>query len=242
MVAQARGRIIIPQNEMDRISIGVRVPMRGASYLLSVMSCHLGPAPITIPLGTGTPILHLLAIKALALYNLAVHVLMIVTGLCQRRHWPDPLFSTFRTRYGYGCTVRVNNREYTTDVEYESDELAKNAAATRAYMICRNFSVNDGRCPGQGGVVQGLPVAIGTGRRNTCTSNDYDSASSSGGTSPRNSDCGLDSDALARRASKSSTSSLSLAPTATSSCFCGRGGVLAYERCTLCLREAGYRC
>ncbi|KAF2787282.1 hypothetical protein K505DRAFT_130135 [Melanomma pulvis-pyrius CBS 109.77] len=171
--------------------------------------------------------------------------IMYLTGLCQRRHWPDPVFQTFRTRYGYGCTVRVNNREYSTDVEYESDELAKNAAATRAYMICRNFSVNDGmypgQRPGQGGVVQGLPVAIGTGRRNTCSSNDYDSASSSsGGTSPRNSDCGLDSESLARRNSKASVSSS--ATTMTSNCFCGRGSVLAYERCAPCLREVGYRC
>ncbi|KAF2642575.1 hypothetical protein P280DRAFT_268438 [Massarina eburnea CBS 473.64] len=165
--------------------------------------------------------------------------IMYLTGLCQRRNWPDPLFQTFRARYGYGCTVRVNNREYTTDVEYETDELAKNAAATRAYMICRNFSVNDGmypgQRPGQGGVVQGLPVAIGTGRRNTCSSNEYDSASSSGGTSPRNSDCGLEAGASGRRSSKSSNGSLS-------NCYCGRGTVRAYERCTSCLREAGYRC
>ncbi|KAF2740055.1 hypothetical protein EJ04DRAFT_425191, partial [Polyplosphaeria fusca] len=76
--------------------------------------------------------------------------LISLTGLCQRRHWPGPLFQTFRTGHGYGCTVRVNNREY------ETDELAKNAAATRAYMICRNFS-NDGmypvQQPGQGRVV-----------------------------------------------------------------------------------------
>lgn len=37
----------------------------------------------------------------------------------------------------------------------------------RAYLICRNFSVNDGMYPAghdHGGVVQGVPVAIGTGR------------------------------------------------------------------------------
>ncbi|ORY13099.1 hypothetical protein BCR34DRAFT_624033 [Clohesyomyces aquaticus] len=165
--------------------------------------------------------------------------IMYLTGLCNRRHWPDPLFETYRTRHGYGCTVRVNNREYSTDVEYESDELAKNAAATRAYMICRNFSVNDGmypgQRPGQGGIIQGLPVAIGTGRRNTATSADYDSASTtSGGTSPRSSDCGLDAEPKARRGSKATPS----AP----SCYCGRSTVRAYERCTYCLREAGYRC
>lgn len=136
--------------------------------------------------------------------------------------------------------MRVNNREYSTDVDYESEELAKNAAATRAYMICRNFSVNDGmypgQRPGQGGVVQGLPTPIGAGRRNTATSNDYDSMStSSGDTSPRNSDYGLDAaDVVGRRTSKSSASS-------TSHCFCGRGAVRAYERCSSCLRDAGYR-
>ena len=162
----------------------------------------------------------------------------LIVGLCQRRHWPDPLFQTYRTRYGYQSTVRVNNREYSTDVDYESEELAKNAAATRAYMICRNFSVNDGmypgQRPGQGGVVQGLPTPIGAGRRNTATSNDYDSMStSSGDTSPRNSDYGLDAaEVVGRRTSKSSASS--------SSCMCGRGPVRMYERCISCLREAGH--
>lgn len=146
-------------------------------------------------------------------------------GLCQRRHWPDPLYECYRTRHGYTCTVRVNNREYTTDAEYESDELARNAAATRAYMICRNFSVNDGMYPGQrqgqGGVIQGLPVAIGTGRRSTysSSSNDYDSGS--GGSSPRSSDYGLETES--RRSSKSSSGS----------CYCGRG---TYDRCSTCWR------
>ncbi|KAK3210374.1 hypothetical protein GRF29_44g2516960 [Pseudopithomyces chartarum] len=159
---------------------------------------------------------------------------MYLTGLCQRRHWPDPLFQTYRTRLGYGCTVRVNNREYSTDVEYETDELAKNAAATRAYMICRNFSVNDGmypgQRPGQGGVVQGLPVAIGTGRRGTVSSNEFDSSSSSGGDSPRNSDYGLDQ---SRRSSKSSTSSIS-------NCLCGRGTVLGTKLSALAYNDCAF--
>jgi len=135
----------------------------------------------------------------------------------------------------------VNNREYTTDTDYETDELARNAAATRAYMICRNFSVNDGMYPGQrqgqGGVIQGLPVAIGTGRRSTHSSGtEYDSGSSayaeagSGGSSPRSSDSGLDSGS--RRSSKSSGSG---------QCYCGRGSIRAYERCSSCLREVGWR-
>lgn len=100
--------------------------------------------------------------------------------------------------------------------------------------------MNDGMFPGerqgQGGVIQGLPVAIGTGRRGTYSSvNDYDSGSTgSGGSSPRSSDCGLDSETRlteSRRSSKSSTSSLF--------CYCGRGTIRAYDRCSSCLREAG---
>ncbi|KAF2753888.1 hypothetical protein EJ05DRAFT_504489 [Pseudovirgaria hyperparasitica] len=159
-----------------------------------------------------------------------------LTGLCQRRHWPEPSYDSYRTRRGYyGCTVRVNNREYTTDEDYETDDLARNAAATRAYMICRNFSVNDGMYPGQrqgqGGIVQGLPVAIGTGRRNTQSSiNDSDSGSTgSGGSSPRGSDSGLPQ-THSRHTSKSSVET----------CYCGRGHVRAYERCQRCLQECGW--
>jgi hypothetical protein len=60
----------------------------------------------------------------------------------------------------------------------------------RAYLICRNFSVNDGMYPAghnPGGVLQGLPVAIGTERRSVY-SDDVDgstsSGSRSGGSSP----------------------------------------------------------
>jgi hypothetical protein len=64
--------------------------------------------------------------------------------------------------------VRVNNREYQTDAVCGSETLARESAAMRAYLICRNFSVNDGMYPAghdHGGVVQGIPVAIGTGRK-----------------------------------------------------------------------------
>ncbi|KAI9825472.1 MAG: hypothetical protein M1832_001202 [Thelocarpon impressellum] len=97
---------------------------------------------------------------------------------------------------GYTCTARVNHREYQTDTVYESETLARENAAMRAYLICRNFSVADGMYPAghrKGGVVQGLPVAIGTGRHST-----YDAGSSgsggytSGGSSPRSSDSGAD--------------------------------------------------
>lgn len=69
----------------------------------------------------------------------------------------------------------------------------------RAYLICRNFSVNDGMYVREGEGVQGIPVAIGTGRKQSSHSHshhggggggrDRESASSSssssgGGSSP----------------------------------------------------------
>jgi len=59
-------------------------------------------------------------------------------------------------------------------VAYKSEALARDGAAMKAFMICRNFSSNNGMLPGQrtsigagGGVVQGLPVPIGAGRRSS---------------------------------------------------------------------------
>lgn len=93
-------------------------------------------------------------------------------GLCHRRQWPEPLYSSQNTRSGVKCVVRVNNREYHTDTSYENAILASENAAMRAYLICRNFSVNDGKYPAgttqhRGAVLQGMPVAIGTERRNS---------------------------------------------------------------------------
>lgn len=90
------------------------------------------------------------------------------TGLCNRRSWPNPSYSAYQPKPGYwSCIVRVNNREYSTDVTYSRKDLAQESAATRAYMICRNFSVNDGMYPGQRleAGAQGMPVAIGAGRK-----------------------------------------------------------------------------
>lgn len=92
--------------------------------------------------------------------------------------------------------VRVNNRKYQTDAICESEVRARESAAMRAYLICRNFSVNDGMYPAghsQGGAVQGIPVAIGTGRKSsrdddTDTSVSSSGGSSSGGSSPENRD------------------------------------------------------
>ncbi|PYH40380.1 uncharacterized protein BP01DRAFT_361344 [Aspergillus saccharolyticus JOP 1030-1] len=115
------------------------------------------------------------------------------TGLCRRRRWPEPLYESYSGATGYTCIVRVNNREYQTDAVYESDTLARENAAMRAYLICRNFSVNDGMYPAghdHGGVIQGIPVAIGTGRKarygvdDTDTSTSEESRSSGGSSSP----------------------------------------------------------
>ncbi|KAL8948561.1 MAG: hypothetical protein Q9222_005257 [Ikaeria aurantiellina] len=108
-------------------------------------------------------------------------------GLCRRRQWPQPHYESYYTNTGYTCVARVNNREYQTDTTYGSDQLARENAAMRAYLICRNFSVNDGMYPtghARGPVIQGLPVAIGTERRSIYT-DDHENGSRSGGSSPR---------------------------------------------------------
>ena len=115
----------------------------------------------------------------------SVHALLLInrgSGLCQRRQWPQPSYESYSTNLGIACVVRVNNREYKTDTSYESEMLARENAAMRAYLICRNFSVSDGMYPSghnKGGVMQGMPVAIGTERRSAYTE-DLDSSTSSG--------------------------------------------------------------
>ncbi|KAL4943056.1 hypothetical protein BDV06DRAFT_221572 [Aspergillus oleicola] len=115
-----------------------------------------------------------------------MYYVLYLASLCRRRHWPEPLYesyasagsngsnssnssgNTHASSPGYTCIVRVNNREYQTDTICASETLARENAAMRAYLICRNFSVNDGKYPAghdHGGVVQGIPVAIGKGRR-----------------------------------------------------------------------------
>lgn len=113
-------------------------------------------------------------------------------GLCRRRRWSEPRYESYSGSTGYTCIVRVNNREYQTDVVCKSETLARENAAMRAYLICRNFSVNDGMYPvghDHGGIVQGIPVAIGTGRKgryvdDTDTSQSASDESRSGGSSP----------------------------------------------------------
>jgi len=78
-------------------------------------------------------------------------------GLCRRRGWGDPMYECYRSSNGYTCHVLVNGREYQTDLAYESDILAQENAAMRAFMVCRNFSVNGGMLA-RNGIVQGLPA------------------------------------------------------------------------------------
>lgn len=91
----------------------------------------------------------------------------VLPGLCKRRQWPEPYYEVIRTRNGYSCVVRVNNREYQTSSIYSSDVTAKEGAAAIAYNICRSFSVNDGMYPAgfsHDNVVQGRAVPVGAGR------------------------------------------------------------------------------
>lgn len=67
------------------------------------------------------------------------------------------MYECNRDSNGYTCLVLVNGREYQTDLAYESDGLAQENAAMRAFMVCRNFSVNGGMLA-RNGIVQGLPV------------------------------------------------------------------------------------
>jgi len=164
-----------------------------------------------------------------------------LTNLCSRRSWADPTFETHRSRKGWTSRVRVNNREYTADSVYPTENLAREKAAECAYFICYNFSVNDGMYPGQrqgqAGVTQGLPVAIGTGRRSSRYTGEYTGVSAYGDglsreSSPRTSDSDLEHP-TSRRSSASSNS-------APPVCMCGRGYITRNARCGYCLREAGW--
>jgi len=193
-------------------------------------------------------------------------------GLCTRRQWPDPLYEPYSNGHGYYCKVRVNNREYSTDVPYKSEALARNGAATKAWMICRNFSSNDGMLPGQrsgqcssNGVVQGLPVPIGTGRRssrvsgngydtvvpNPPTSNrhsgsSYDNSSSdglsSGGNSPIIIEGGFEQQMqqVTQPMPRAAPRRRQPADSDHYTCFCRRAPVRAYGRCRYCLAESGW--
>ncbi|KAI2636710.1 hypothetical protein GGS21DRAFT_42526 [Xylaria nigripes] len=91
------------------------------------------------------------------------YYMQYLESLCRRRGWQDPSYECYRDPSGYTCLVLVNGREYQTDLAYESNSLAQENAAMRAFMVCRNFSVNGGMLA-RNGIVQGLP-ANDAGRR-----------------------------------------------------------------------------
>lgn len=176
------------------------------------------------------------------------------SGLCERRSWSEPAFETRRTNSGqYTCRVRVNNREYNSDTSYSSENLAREKAAESAYLLCYNFSMNDGMLPGgrhcHAGVVQGLPVAIGTGRRQsrhqqeqyTGASAYPDAFSRNSSRSPETSGSSNDREALSHAASRKSSMSSYGSEHAAPICNCRRGYVMQHSRCGHCLREAGYQ-
>jgi hypothetical protein len=98
----------------------------------------------------------------------------LCTGLCRRRGWTDPMYECYRDHNGYTCLVLVNGREYQTDLAYESDVLAQENAAMRAFMVCRNFSVNGGMLA-RNGIVQGLPAQETARRRKSRHTSSRDS-------------------------------------------------------------------
>lgn len=162
------------------------------------------------------------------------------------------MYEPSRNRQGYLCKVRVNNREYSTDVPYATEELARDGAAMKAFMICRNFSSNDGYCPGQrpgqrsaNGIVQGVPVPIGAGRRiNRDSGSSYDSTqsdgTSSGGDSPKSIESGFERQY--RQPIRPMPRPAPRRPQVADEyvCLCRRAPVHAYGRCGWCLKESGW--
>lgn len=55
--------------------------------------------------------------------------------------------------------MHVNGREYQSESILDTEVLAREAAAMRAYLFCRNFSVNDGAHPSP----NAMAMATGTG-------------------------------------------------------------------------------
>jgi len=101
-----------------------------------------------------------------------MYYILYLSSLCRRRRWPDPLYECFGYGSGYACTVRVNNRDYRTDTVHDTEDLAREAAAMHAYLICRNLSANEnltnnggsnGMPSGSGGPSAPAPSAGGGG-------------------------------------------------------------------------------
>lgn len=94
----------------------------------------------------------------------------------------------------------MNGRVYQTDLSYDSSELACENAAMRAFMVCRNFSVNGGILA-RNGIVQGLPV-IESNRKSS-----YRQTSSDCRLSRRSNRSGHDSSSSASTSSTTTASS-----------------------------------
>jgi hypothetical protein len=113
-------------------------------------------------------------------------------------------------------------------------------------MICRNFSSNDGYYPGQrpgqsspNGVVQGVPVPIGAGRRGSRRSYDSDSSDSLGN-SPNSSNGDFEQQLrqVTQQVPQPSVRRTSHQIQDEYICLCGRGSVHQYGRCGFCLTES----
>ena len=87
-------------------------------------------------------------------------------GLCKRRRWKKLSYEVHRIRPTgeptseptgecFTCKVVVQRKVYRTDTPYYSQDLAKENAAMRAYMVVQAYSVNGGMLI-RNGVVQGL--------------------------------------------------------------------------------------
>jgi len=119
---------------------------------------------------------------------------------------------------------------------YKSEELAKDAAATQAYMICRNFSANDGMMPGKRIAIsgdQGAILPIG-----------YNSSSSKKTTYPGDSPTSINSVISVDSAGSSASSSPQTYYTASVGsgtaivCACQRSYTTSGFVCELCFQEA----
>ena len=151
---------------------------------------------------------------------------MCSAGLCERREWSEPIYQVYRTRHGYICTAIVNNRAYMADSESETPDLAREAAATQAYLQSRQFSLNNGTILGQSHqevVFQELPASIGASRERTV--NLPHGYPQRGHESPAASETG------------SGGRSNSGSPVTAYSCPCGQLPYGRYNQCATCLRQ-----
>ncbi|KAL7274398.1 CAAX farnesyltransferase (FTase) subunit beta [Rhizina undulata] len=88
-----------------------------------------------------------------------MYYIQYLASLCRRRHWNDPLYDFRQYGNGFICIVRVNHREYQAEGIHETEGLAREAAAMRAYLMCRNFSVNEGMHSGSNNTATG-PITV----------------------------------------------------------------------------------